>query len=73
MKIINNKHTLLYIRTTIHSIQRYNGLCELPTYFIVSLSCAIESRVSTGGICCVQSYIGKIELNPNLQTTGPGE
>ena len=32
MKIINNKHTLLYIRPTIHSIQRYNGLCELTKY-----------------------------------------
>ena len=29
MKIINNKHTLLYNRPIIHSIQRYNGLCEL--------------------------------------------
>ena len=29
MKIINNKHTLLYNRPAIHSIQRYNGLCEL--------------------------------------------
>ena len=29
MKVINNKHTLLYNRPTIHSIQRYNGLCEL--------------------------------------------
>ena len=25
----NNKHTLLYNLPTIHSIQRYNGLCEL--------------------------------------------
>ena len=52
-------------------IQRYNGLCELPIYCIVSLSCAIESRISTGGICCVQSSIGKIELM--VQITGPGE
>ena len=29
MKIINNKLTLLYNRPTIHSLQRYNGLCEL--------------------------------------------
>ena len=29
MKIINNKHTLMYNLPTIHSIQRYNGLCEL--------------------------------------------
>ena len=29
MKIINNKHTLFYNLPTIHSIQRYNGLCEL--------------------------------------------
>ena len=28
-KIINNKHTLLYNRPTIRSIQRYNDLCEL--------------------------------------------
>ena len=29
MKTINIKHTLLYNLATIHSIQRYNGLCEL--------------------------------------------
>ena len=29
MKIINNKHTLLYNLPTIHWIQWYNGLCEL--------------------------------------------
>ena len=32
MKIINNEHTLLYSRPTIHSIQRYNGLSELIKY-----------------------------------------
>ena len=32
MKMINNKHRLLYNRPTIHSIQRYNGLCELTKY-----------------------------------------
>ena len=34
MKIINNKHTLLYNLPTIHSIQRYNGLCELTKCLI---------------------------------------
>ena len=33
MKIINNKHTLLYILPTIHSIQRYYDLCELTNCF----------------------------------------
>ena len=33
MKIINNKHTMLYNRPTIHSIQRYNALCELTNFF----------------------------------------
>ena len=33
MKIINNKHTLLYNLPIIHSIQRYNGLCELTEWF----------------------------------------
>ena len=32
-KIIHNKHTLLYKRLTIHSIQRYNGLYELTQMF----------------------------------------
>ena len=32
MKIINNKHTLLYNLPTIQSIQRYNALCELTKY-----------------------------------------
>ena len=36
MKIINNKHTLLYNLPTIHSIQQYNSLCEL------SNNCVIE-------------------------------
>ena len=33
MKIINNKHTLLYNLPAIHSIQRYNGLCELTNCY----------------------------------------
>ena len=33
MKIINNKHTLLYNLPTIYWKQRYKGLCELTTYF----------------------------------------
>ena len=32
MKIINNKHTLLYNRPTIHSVQRYPRLRELTKY-----------------------------------------
>ena len=40
MKIINNKHTLLYNRQTIHSVQRYNGLCELTNY------CFLRSRTT---------------------------
>ena len=32
MKIINNRHTLLYNFPTIHSIQQYYGLCELTIY-----------------------------------------
>ena len=32
MKIISNKHTLQYNRPTIHSIQRYNDLCDLTKY-----------------------------------------
>ena len=33
MKIINKKHTLLYNLPIMHSIQRYNGLCELTKWF----------------------------------------
>ena len=33
-KLINNKHTLLYNRSTIHSIQRYNDVFELTIYEI---------------------------------------
>ena len=36
MKIINKKQTLLYNLPTIHSIQRYNGSCELTKYFIAA-------------------------------------
>ena len=32
VKIINNKHTMLYNLPTIHAIQRYNGLCELTKW-----------------------------------------
>ena len=35
MKIINNKHTLLYNHPTIHVIQRYNVLCEFTNYIIL--------------------------------------
>ena len=34
MKIVNNKHTLLYNFPTIHWIQWYNGLCELTNYVL---------------------------------------
>ena len=37
MKIINNKHTLLYNRLTTYLLQRYNGLCEL-------IKCSNESN-----------------------------
>ena len=39
MKIINNKHTLLYNLPTIHLIQRYNGLCELINYILWKKTC----------------------------------
>ena len=32
-EITNNKQTLLYNRPAIHSVQRYNGLCELINSF----------------------------------------
>ena len=37
MKIVNNKHTLLYNRPTIHSIQRYNVWCELTNCITVAI------------------------------------
>ena len=52
IKIINNKHTLLYNLPTIHSIQRYNGLFELTTcafnttYTIQSsVNCPMQNNV----------------------------
>ena len=37
MKTINNKHPLLFNCPTIHTIQRYNSLCELTNYCWLTL------------------------------------
>ena len=46
MKIINNKHTLLYNLPTIHWIQRYTGLYELTNWMnmkvVISLCASLE-------------------------------
>ena len=43
MNIINNKRTLLYNLPIIHSIQRYNGLCELTNFFYPHASVLIKT------------------------------
>ena len=48
MKIISNKHTLLYNCPTIHSIQRDNGLSELTTHVFQSCIALVQSNCANG-------------------------
>ena len=64
-KNMNKKHTLLYNLATIHSIQRYNSLCELTksctkvlSGIISPVSESLGSKASKTGSVTLGRYLG---------------
>ena len=61
IKIIINKHTLLYNLPTIHSRQRYYSLCELTTC-LNSLSVSFQSLLPPLNQAMKQNFYSALDL-----------